>query len=89
MHRAWPLLSGNFFIGRKDEYSLFTSGLKVNQRNAKLWNNVGHALEGRLQFDEALLYFQQAVRSIYTSITSLLHLSFMRVPVGYFKFLCT
>ncbi|KAL5968691.1 Protein O-mannosyl-transferase TMTC3 [Taenia solium] len=46
----------------KDEYSLFTSALKVNQRNAKLWNNVGHALEGRLQFDEALLYFQQAVR---------------------------
>ncbi|CDS43735.1 transmembrane and TPR repeat containing protein [Echinococcus multilocularis] len=46
----------------RDEYSLFTSALKVNQRNAKLWNNVGHALEARLQFDEALLYFQQAVR---------------------------
>ncbi|KAL5106587.1 Protein O-mannosyl-transferase TMTC3 [Taenia crassiceps] len=46
----------------RDEYSLFTSALKVNQRNAKLWNNVGHALEGRLQFNEALLYFQQAVR---------------------------
>ncbi|KAM7533331.1 hypothetical protein Aperf_G00000123750 [Anoplocephala perfoliata] len=44
----------------KDEYSLFTSALKVNQQNAKLWNNVGHALESQLKFDEALLYFQQA-----------------------------
>ncbi|VDM19079.1 unnamed protein product [Hydatigera taeniaeformis] len=51
--------------GLKDEYSLFTSALKVNRLNAKLWNNVGHALEGRSQFDEALLCFQQAVRFIF------------------------
>ena len=50
---------------RKDEYSLFTSALKVNQQNAKLWNNVGHALEAKSLFDEALVYFQQAVRFVW------------------------
>lgn len=45
----------------KDEYSVFMSGLKVNQRNAKLFNNVGHALENQGQFQEALKYFQKAV----------------------------
>lgn len=45
----------------KDEYTLFTSGIQVNQRNAKLFNNVGHALENRGEFREALLYFQKAV----------------------------
>ncbi|KAH8279438.1 hypothetical protein KR026_009582 [Drosophila bipectinata] len=44
------------------EYSLFMSGVHVNQRNAKLYNNVGHALENDGRFEEALLYFQQAVR---------------------------
>jgi hypothetical protein len=28
----------------KDESSIFLSGLRVNANNAKLWNNVGHAL---------------------------------------------
>ncbi|VDO09654.1 unnamed protein product [Rodentolepis nana] len=46
----------------KDEYSLFTSALKVTQQNAKLWNNVGHSLEAKSKFNDALLYFQQAVR---------------------------
>lgn len=46
----------------RSEYSLFMSGVHVNQRNAKLYNNVGHALENNGQYEEALLYFQQAVR---------------------------
>ncbi|XP_060651327.1 protein O-mannosyl-transferase Tmtc3 [Drosophila nasuta] len=46
----------------RSEYSLFMSGVHVNQRNAKLYNNVGHALENEAQYEEALLYFQQAVR---------------------------
>ena len=46
----------------RDEYSIFTAGLRVNANNAKLYNNVGHALEGQRQFDRALKFFQQAVR---------------------------
>lgn len=38
------------------------SGLKVNKRNAKLYNNVGHALESDNKFEEALSYFQAAVK---------------------------
>ncbi|XP_022904598.2 protein O-mannosyl-transferase Tmtc3-like [Onthophagus taurus] len=45
----------------ESEYSIFMSGLRVNQRNAKLFNNVGHALEGQGRFTEALRYFQTAV----------------------------
>lgn len=45
----------------ESEYSIFMSGLRVNQRNAKLFNNVGHALEGQGKFQEALQYFQTAV----------------------------
>lgn len=45
----------------ESEYSIFMSGLRVNQRNAKLFNNVGHALEGQGRFQEALIYFQTAV----------------------------
>ncbi|KAL7043207.1 hypothetical protein ACKWTF_001427 [Chironomus riparius] len=44
------------------EYSIFMSGLRVNKRNAKLFNNVGHALESEGKFDEALKYFQAAVK---------------------------
>jgi tetratricopeptide (TPR) repeat protein len=47
----------------KDELSLFTSGLKVNSGNAKLFNNVGHALESQGKYSEALEYFNQAVRT--------------------------
>lgn len=43
------------------EYSIFMSGLRVNQRNAKLFNNVGHALETDGQYGEALTYFLVAV----------------------------
>ena len=38
------------------------AGLKVNQKNAKLFNNVGHALESQGRFKEALVYFKKAVR---------------------------
>jgi tetratricopeptide (TPR) repeat protein len=46
----------------ESEYTIFMAGLKVNQRNAKLFNNVGHALESQGRFHEALQYFQKAVR---------------------------
>nr|NVI79253.1 putative transmembrane and TPR repeat-containing protein CG4050-like protein [Cucujiformia] len=45
----------------EDEYTVFMSGLRVNQRNAKLFNNVGHALESQARYQEALLFFQTAV----------------------------
>lgn len=44
----------------RTEESIFLSGLKVSTKNAKLWNNVGHALETRKSYDEALMFFQQA-----------------------------
>jgi hypothetical protein len=37
-----------------DEFRLFVSALKVNQNNAKLYNNVGHALESESNFGDAL-----------------------------------
>nr|NVI79239.1 putative transmembrane and TPR repeat-containing protein CG4050-like protein [Cucujiformia] len=45
----------------EDEYTVFMSGLRVNQRNAKLFNNVGHALESQARYQEALIFFQTAV----------------------------
>ncbi len=45
----------------KDELSIFNSGLKVTQHNAKLFNNVGHALEGKKDFAEAMKFFKKAV----------------------------
>lgn len=45
-----------------NEYTLFMSGVHVNDRNAKLFNNVGHALENEGNFEEALSYFKQAVK---------------------------
>nr|MBE5727499.1 putative transmembrane and TPR repeat-containing protein CG4050-like [Cucujiformia] len=45
----------------EDEYTVFMSGLRVNQRNAKLFNNVGHALESQGRYREALIFFQTAV----------------------------
>ncbi|XP_017330470.1 protein O-mannosyl-transferase TMTC3 [Ictalurus punctatus] len=46
----------------ESEYTLFTSALKVNKNNAKLWNNVGHALENQNDYERALKYFLQATR---------------------------
>lgn len=36
--------------------------LQVNKNNAKLWNNVGHALENQNNYEKALRYFLQATR---------------------------
>ena len=44
----------------KDELTLFSSGLKVAEGNAKMFNNVGHAFEAKEDFDTALKYFQHA-----------------------------
>lgn len=46
----------------ESEQSIFSAGLKVNQRNAKLFNNVGHALESQAKYAEALEYFLEAVK---------------------------
>ena len=46
----------------KDESAIFISGLGVTSNNAKLWNNVGHALESKGQFSEALKYFETAAK---------------------------
>jgi len=46
----------------RDEESIFLSGLKVNSRNAKLYNNVGHALESQKRFSEALVLFKEAAK---------------------------
>lgn len=35
---------------------------QVNKNNAKLWNNVGHALENQNNYAQALQYFLQATR---------------------------
>lgn len=43
------------------ELSIFKSGLRVNTQNAKLYNNIGHALEQSQFYGEALRYFQKAV----------------------------
>lgn len=43
------------------EYTIFMSGLRVNQRNAKMFNNVGHALESEAKYAEALHFFLTAV----------------------------
>ncbi|MGH0115652.1 UNVERIFIED_CONTAM: hypothetical protein FKN15_037975 [Acipenser sinensis] len=53
VHRNWDWES---------EYTLFMSALKVNKNNAKLWNNVGHALENQNNYERALKYFLQATR---------------------------
>lgn len=36
--------------------------LQVNRNNAKLWNNVGHALENQNSYERALRYFLQATK---------------------------
>ena len=55
----------------ESEQSIFSAGLRVNQRNAKLFNNVGHALESQAQYTEALEYFLAAVKYDFTRSYSL------------------
>ena len=47
---------------RESEYTLFKSALGVNRNNAKLYNNVGHALEAEEKYEEALSYFNEAAQ---------------------------
>ncbi|XP_076343835.1 protein O-mannosyl-transferase Tmtc3-like isoform X2 [Tachypleus tridentatus] len=47
----------------ESEYTIFMAGLRVNRQNAKLYNNVGHALESQENFKEALQYFIKASRA--------------------------
>ena len=44
------------------ELSIFTSGLKITRSNAKLLNNVGHALESKAEYPTALRYFLKAIQ---------------------------
>ncbi|XP_077528766.1 protein O-mannosyl-transferase Tmtc3-like isoform X2 [Haemaphysalis longicornis] len=44
----------------ESEYSIFMAGLKVNGQNAKLYNNVGHALEAQGDYARALEFFEKA-----------------------------
>merc|ERR1719192_3073663 len=46
----------------RDEESIFLSGLKVNSKNAKLYNNVGHALENQKKYTDALILFKEAAK---------------------------
>ena len=52
----------------RNEESIFISGLKVNSRNAKLYNNVGHALESQKRFSEALVLFKEAAKVRYIDV---------------------
>ncbi|CAG2160236.1 unnamed protein product [Oppiella nova] len=45
-----------------NEYSLYTSGLKVNPMNTKLLNNLGRLHERDGSYDVAINYFREAVR---------------------------
>ena len=65
----------------ESEYSIFMAGLKVNQRNAKLFNNVGHALEGQGNYNEALYYFQKAVKYVCLHFHKTLSFSFFTTKV--------
>jgi len=44
----------------KSNRTLFKSGLRVTQNNAKLWNNVGHTYELEKDFETALKYYTKA-----------------------------
>ena len=46
----------------RNEFSLFQSGLKITQSNAKLINNLGHALEAEGRYQAALRYFLEAIQ---------------------------
>lgn len=46
---------------RNNEYSLFTSGLRVNPNNTKLLNNLGRLDERNGNYDAAIDYFKRAL----------------------------
>ncbi|GIY00469.1 protein O-mannosyl-transferase TMTC3 [Caerostris darwini] len=43
------------------EYSLYSSALSINQRNGKLYNNMGRVLENVDRYDEALHHYRKAI----------------------------
>lgn len=45
----------------RTEYNIFTSGLRITEQNAKLFNNVGHVLEAEGNYSAALEYFLKAM----------------------------
>ena len=44
-----------------DDETLFTSAIRVNSRNAKLYSNLGHVFEDRKEYDEAERRFRHGV----------------------------
>ncbi|GFV62445.1 protein O-mannosyl-transferase Tmtc3 [Trichonephila clavipes] len=46
----------------RTEYTLYSSALSVNQRNAKLFNNMGRVLESLDKYEESLNYYNEAIR---------------------------
>ncbi|GIY18761.1 protein O-mannosyl-transferase Tmtc3 [Caerostris darwini] len=46
----------------RTEYTLYNSALSVNQRNAKLFNNMGRVLESLDKHEDALNYYNDAIR---------------------------
>ncbi|XP_055934586.1 protein O-mannosyl-transferase Tmtc3-like [Argiope bruennichi] len=46
----------------RTEYTLYSSALSVNQRNAKLFNNMGRVLESLEKHEDALKYYNEAIR---------------------------
>ena len=46
----------------KNEYNIFSSGIRVNPNNAKLFNNLGHVYEIEKQYYKALDLFIAAIR---------------------------
>ena len=56
-----------YFYFRESEYTLFQAGLRITTHNAKLWNNVGHALEQEERWEDALWYFQKATEWVFKS----------------------
>ncbi|GFS42322.1 protein O-mannosyl-transferase TMTC3 [Nephila pilipes] len=46
----------------RTEYTLYSSALSVNQRNAKLFNNMGRVLESLDKHEESLTYYNEAIR---------------------------
>ena len=56
------MIENAVFYYRESEYTIFQAALRVNQQNAKLFNNVGHALENEKKYEEALQYFGKAAK---------------------------
>jgi tetratricopeptide (TPR) repeat protein len=74
-----------------NDKTLFTAGIKVNHKNAKLYNNLGHAFERENNYKEALKLFLQAqliqpddVGSLINTARAYKHLSFYEKSEEYY-----